>query len=97
MCTTWLKKGSALLLGNRLRASVGPDGPNDPTDDGTCPDPTDDDQTSKDVTVSEETIVPVIAVLRELVPYLTAAECASPTWTEVPSSPSFLTLQRLRC
>jgi len=68
---------------------------NDPTDDGTCPDPTDDNQTSKDVN-NETNVLPIIASLGELVPYLIAPESAPAPWAEAASSP-FLPLPRLRC
>jgi hypothetical protein len=68
----------------------------DPNDDETSDDPN-DDVLWDDPTDYDDTGVPIIAWLQEMVPDLDAPDCAPVTWTaHLPSSP-FLMLQRLRC
>jgi hypothetical protein len=69
----------------------------DPNDDGTSNDTDDDgDDTSKSLNFDDNTAVSVIACVQDRVAYLITVRCAPVTWT-APSSPSFLTTQRLRC
>jgi hypothetical protein len=71
----------------------------DMNDDETSgdPDEDDDDETSKFLDSSDNTSVPIIAWLPEVVPFLIAlTDPSPPARTETPS-PLFLTFQRLRC
>jgi hypothetical protein len=68
----------------------------DPNDNETSDDPNDDDDAWDDLNGYDDTDVPIITWLWESLPHLNAPECAPLAWT-APTSPPFLTLQRLRC
>jgi hypothetical protein len=61
------------------------------------PDEDDDNETSKFLNSSDDTSVPIIAWLPEVVPFLIALTDPSPPARTETLSPLFLTLQRLRC
>jgi hypothetical protein len=69
----------------------------DPNDDETSDDPNDDDDNWDDLTADDDTDVPVISWLSEMVRYRIDLEAGHAlASTQSPSSP-FPTLQRLRC
>jgi hypothetical protein len=68
----------------------------DPFDDEMSEDPDDDDDASDDLNGDDDTDVPIIAWLPEMVTCLLPPARAPVIWTAPPSSP-FRTLRRLRC
>src|SRR5262249_18600101 len=91
-----LGSGSTLLPLKRFHAFPKIARSGDPNDDAMSDDPNDDDDSWDDLNGDDDTSVPIIAWFQEMVPYLSAPECAPVTWTAHLPSP-FLTLQRLRC
>jgi hypothetical protein len=70
---------------------------NDTDDDAASDDPNDDDDNWDDLSADDNTDVPVIAWLLEMVRYLDDLEVGYAPASTQPSSSPFPTLQRLRC
>ncbi len=91
-----LHGGSIACWGGRGVANLKKELLGSPEDDETSDDPTDDDDGYDDLNAYDDSDVPFVARLPELVPFLFGRESA-PRPGFVPPDAPFSTLQRLRC